>query len=96
MRFYTREELLEVTGIEASFLVTLEVEEIVLRDAPDSACYSERMLERARVARELVQELDVNLPGASIILRMREELSHLRREVEGLVAELRRSRDARR
>ena len=42
------------------------------------------MLERARVAHELVHELEVNLEGAAIIVRMREELAALRRDLERL------------
>lgn len=96
MRFYSREELIELASIDAVFLVALESEEIVLYDAPEPERFSERMLERARVAHELVEELDVNLAGASIILRMREELSGLRRDLQDVAAELRRLRGPRR
>lgn len=95
MRFYSREELIELASIDAGFLVALESEEIVLYDAPEPERYSERMLERARVAHELVVELDVNLAGAAIILRMREELAGLRRDLEDVAVELRRLRGSR-
>jgi hypothetical protein len=95
VRFYSRAELIELASIDAGFLVALESEEIVLCDAPDPERFSERMLERARVAHELVAELDVNLAGAAIILRMREELSGLRRDLRDVAAELRRLRGPR-
>ena len=47
------------------------------------------MLERARVAHNLVNELDVNLAGAAIIVRMREEIGTLRPQLEELLRELR-------
>ena len=50
------------------------------------------MLERARVAHELVHELDVNLEGAAIIVRMREELAALHRDLARLAEEVRRLR----
>ena len=51
--------------------------------------YSERMLERVRVAHELVSELDVNLPGVAIIVRMREQMFTLRSDLERSLRELR-------
>ena len=96
MRFYSRQELIEIVGIDAGFLVALETEEIILCDAPEPERYSERMVERARVAHELVEELDVNLAGAAIILRMREELAGLRHDLERVVGEVRRLRGPRR
>ena len=96
MRFYSREELIELVGIDAGFLVALETEEIILCDAPEPQRYSERMVERARVAHELVEELDVNLAGAAIIVRMREDLGSLRRDLQQVAAELRRLRGPRR
>ena len=92
MSSYSRRQLLEILEIEDTFLVALEHEEIVLDDArsgPDPG-YSERMLERARVAHNLVQDLDVNLPGVSIILRMREEIADLRHQMAEVLGELKR------
>jgi hypothetical protein len=93
VRFYTREQILELVGIDPVFFVELEREEIVSGDAPEAGAYSERMLERARVAHELVHELDVNLEGAAIIVRMREDLAALRHDLTRLAEELRRLRD---
>ena len=77
MTYYTRRQLIELLRVEEAFLVALEQEEIVLCDAPESEpdTYSERMLERVRVADNLVKELDVNLPGVAVIVQMREELA---------------------
>lgn len=92
MSSYTRSELLTILEIEDTFLVALELEEIVIDDASSGQDpgYSERMLERARVAHNLVQELDVNLPGVSIILRMREEMAELRHQMAEVLGELKR------
>ncbi len=92
MSSYTRQQMLELVGIDAGFLVALEREEIVKDDAPERGCYSERMLERARVAHQLVHELEVNLEGAAIIVRMREELSVARQDLASVAQELRRLR----
>ncbi len=79
MTFYTRHQVVELLRIEEGFLERLEQEEVVEVDAPESAegVFSERMLERARVADTLVRDLDVNLGGVAIIVRMREEIAEL-------------------
>lgn len=92
MTYYTRKQLIELLEIDEGFLTVLEREEIVERDAESGAQgeFSEIMLERARVAHNLMRDLDVNLPGVAIIVRMREELSELQRSLARLAAELRR------
>jgi MerR family transcriptional regulator/heat shock protein HspR len=92
--FYTRKQVIELLEIDEGFLVSLEREEIVTRDAPtDSPSeFSDEMLERARVARTLVRDLDVNLPGVAVIVRLREEVSSLRRHLEQLLGDRARSR----
>lgn len=90
MTYYTRKQVLELLEIDEGFLVTLEREEIVERDAPTAGYgeFSDVMLERARVAQNLVRDLEVNLPGVAVIVRLREEVSGLRRHLEQLLAEL--------
>jgi len=92
--FYTRKQVLELLEIDEGFLVTLEREEVVERDAPPGVTgeFSDVMLERMRVAQNLVRDLDVNVPGVAVIVRLREEVSGLRRHLEQLVAELARLR----
>jgi len=88
--FYTRKQVIELLEIDDGFLLTLEREEIIARDVPAGAAgdFSELMLERARVAQNLVRDLDVNLPGVAVIVRLREEVSGLRRRLEQLLGEL--------
>ncbi len=93
MRYFTRRQIIEILSIEETFLVQLEQEEIVESDSPAPARdFSEIMLERARVADNLVHELDVNLAGVAVILRMRESLADMRHQLETVVLELRRKR----
>ena len=91
MRFYTRIEIVKLLEIEGGFVDELEREEIITPDSPSGEAgeYSEQMLERVRVAYNLVHDLDVNLPGAAIIVQMREEISGLRHRLEGLLNDLR-------
>ncbi len=79
MRFYSRKEILETLGIDEGFVISLEREEILQIDGPQDSDsrYSERMLERVRVAYTLMHDLDVNVEGAAIIVRLREEIADL-------------------
>jgi len=88
--FYSRKQLIELLEIDDGFVATLEREEILFRDGPDAASgdYSDRMLERARVARTLMRDLEVNLEGTAVIVRLREEIAGLHRERESLIARL--------
>ena len=92
MKYYTRKQIAELLETDDGFLVTLESEEIIAPDAPGDASgeYSERMLERVRVAHNLVRELEVNVAGVAVIVRMREELAELRHRVHELARELER------
>jgi MerR family transcriptional regulator/heat shock protein HspR len=90
MRFYSRIEIVELLEVDAGFVDALEREEIIFCDASSGAAgaFSERMLERVRVAYNLVHDLDVNLAGVAIIIQMREDMSSLRHQIEGLLNEL--------
>jgi MerR family transcriptional regulator/heat shock protein HspR len=91
LSFYSRTEIVKLLEIDEGFLTALETEEIIEADAPPDAAgaYSERMLERVRVAHELASELDVNLPGVAIIVRMREQMLDLRSDFERRLRDLR-------
>jgi hypothetical protein len=85
MTYYSRREIIELLSVDEDFIATLEREEIICVDASDPEhCFSAAMLERVRAADTLVHELDVNLPGVSVILRMREELASMRRRLQAL------------
>lgn len=92
MTFYSRRQMIDLLGVDDAFLLQLEREEIIYCDAPEEhpGEYSERMLERARVADNLVHELEVNLPGVAVIVEMREHLVALRQHLESIAAEIRR------
>jgi MerR family transcriptional regulator/heat shock protein HspR len=95
MSAYTRRQIVELLEVEESFLLALEREEIVVPDlsADSEDAFSEAMLERVRVAANLVNELEVNLAGVAIIVRLREELSTTRRRLEQLARRIQERRE---
>jgi hypothetical protein len=73
MTSFERTELVRLLDVDNAFLEDLERESIVYVDVEECR-FSPRMVERVRVAHSLVFELEVNLSGVAVILRMREEL----------------------
>ena len=76
MTSFERSEVVRLLEVEAAFIEQLERESIVYVDV-ESGRFSPRMVERVRVAHTLVFELEVNLSGVAVILRMREELGSI-------------------
>lgn len=97
MPFYSRRQIIEILEVDDAFIASLEAEEVLIpdHDADPALCFSERMLERARAAHTVVHELDVNVAGAAVIVRMREEMMELRRLLERTALELSRARGQR-
>jgi len=73
---FERTEIVRLLEVEETFLESLERESIVHVDVGEGG-FSPRMIERVRVAHSLVFELEVNLSGVAVILRMREELGSM-------------------
>ena len=76
MTSFERSEVVRLLEVEEAFLESLERESIVYVDVGKGR-FSPRMFERVRVAHSLVFELEVNLSGVAVILRMREELGSM-------------------
>jgi len=81
---YTVEHLVEICGGDRTFVDELFAHEILER----SVDITRDDLERVRVAWSLVRELEVNMPGVDIILRLREELLATRRQMLELARNL--------
>ena len=73
---FERSEVVRLLDVEDAFLEVLERESIIYVDVEERR-FSARMVERVRVAHSLVFELEVNLSGVAVILRMREELGSM-------------------
>jgi hypothetical protein len=82
MSAFTRREIAQILEIDEGFVTSLERESIIQVDsAGEGGEFSALMVERVRVAHSLVHELEINLAGVAVIVRMREELGTLRAQV---------------
>lgn len=89
--FWTITEVIEVFQIDERFLDELEEEEIicpVCREDPPAKLFSSADLEKLRLAKMLIEEMDVNLPGVDIILRMRQSMFEMRRQFDSILEDL--------
>jgi hypothetical protein len=76
-------ELLTIVGDDRE-VVELLLEAGVI-EAPLEREFTDEEAELARVARVLLRELDVNLAGIEVILRMRQEVVALRQQMADLI-----------
>ena len=89
--YWTFKEVVEIIQIDESFINDLEREEIIcperLDDHPNKR-YSARDLDNLRLAKILVQDMDVNLAGVEVILRMRQNMIHMRQQFDVILEDL--------
>lgn len=89
--FWTVHEVMERFEVAETFLRDLEEEEIVCptcEDDPASRRFPASELEKLRLAKLLVEEMEVNLSGVDIILRMRRDMLEMRRQFDAILEDL--------
>lgn len=89
--FWTLTEVVELFEVERRFIEDLEEEEVVCpvyRDDPPVKQFSKRDLEKLRLAKILVEEMGVNLPGVDVILRMRQNMIEMRSQFDTILEDL--------
>jgi DNA-binding transcriptional MerR regulator len=84
---HSRADVQALLQIAEDFLVELERERIVSADAQGG--FSAAQLERIRICRTLHHELDVNLPGIEVALRLMDRIAAERRLFQELIDQLR-------
>jgi hypothetical protein len=97
MKYLRFDEVTRSYGLTASEIEMLEREQLidVKRTLDDEPVISSDDAETARLVMLLMNELEVNLPGAEVIAHMRAEMIAMQRQfgkiLEALIEELRRS-----
>ena len=89
--FWTVTEVVELFEVETRFLEVLEEEEVicpVYRDDPPVKLFSTRDLDNLRLAKILVDDMGVNLPGVEVILRMRRNMIDMRNQFDDILEDL--------
>ena len=89
--YWTFKEVVEIIQIDESFIKDLEREEIICPERLDDSTgkrYSALDLDNLRLAKILVQDMDVNLAGVEVILRMRQNMIHMRQQFDAILEDL--------
>ena len=88
---WTVTEVLEFFQVEESFLRHLEEEDIVCPTCDEdlsAKLFHINELEKLRVAKILVEDMDVNLSGVEVILQMRKNMIEMRRQFDAILEDL--------
>ncbi|MBW1722622.1 MAG: MerR family transcriptional regulator [Deltaproteobacteria bacterium] len=89
--FWTLSEVVEIFEVQEGFIEKLEEEEVlcpVTREEAGSKVFTTEDLEKLRLAKILVEDMGVNLPGVDIILRMRQDMIEMRRQFDAILEAL--------
>ena len=88
---WTVTEVLEFYQIEEGFLRHLEEEEIVCpacNGGLSTRLFHANELEKLRVAKILMEDMEVNLSGVEVILQMRKNMIDMRRQFDAILEDL--------
>lgn len=90
LKYVPLAEAAERAGLTVAYLEMLEREGLIVikRTLDDVVVISSADLDRARVTALLTQELEVNLAGAEVILRMRDDMIAIRRQFDEILTDL--------
>jgi MerR family transcriptional regulator/heat shock protein HspR len=90
--FWTVTEVLEFFEVDEHFLAVLEEESIVCATCEDDNLPKRKFhtedMEKLRVAKILMEEMEVNLPGVDIILRMKQNMIEMRKQFDAILEDL--------
>jgi MerR family transcriptional regulator/heat shock protein HspR len=90
-QFWSITEVIERFQIDEGFLAELEEEEIICplcRQDPQEKLFPVSELEKLRLAKTLFEDMEVNLPGIEVILRMRENMLEMRKQFDAILEDL--------
>ena len=90
-KFWTITEVKEVFQIQEGFITELEREEIVCavrEEVSEERVFSVDDIEKLRLAKILMEEMEVNMAGVEIILRMRQNMFDMRRQFDEILEDV--------
>jgi MerR family transcriptional regulator/heat shock protein HspR len=90
-KYWTITEVIEIFQVDESFLAELEEEDVIcptFREDPPAKLFSSSDLEKLRFAKNLIEDMGVNVAGVEVALRMRQSMIDMRRQFDSILEEL--------
>ena len=89
--YWTIKEVIEIFQMDEGTITYLEEEEIVCPECFDehpTKRFSEAELDKLRLVKVLMDDMEVNLPGVEIILRMRQSMIQMRQQFDDILEDV--------
>lgn len=89
--YWTVTEIIETFQVDENFIRELENDEIVCptcKKNDPAKLFTPEEIEKLRLAKLLMEEMDVNRPGVEVILHMRQSMLDMRRQFDNILEDL--------
>jgi len=90
-KYWSVTEVVELFQVNEAFLDDLEKENIVCsscRNGLPNKSFSDAEMEKVRLAKILMDEMDVNLAGVEVVLQMRKSMFAMRKQFDAILEDL--------
>jgi len=89
--YWTITEVMETFQVDERLIEDLEREEIICSSCPEGnniKHFSALEMDKVRLAKILMEDMDVNLPGVEVILRMRQSMIQMRKQFDAILEDM--------
>ena len=89
--FWSVTEIVEIFNVDQNFIEDLEKENIICKVRTEKTSeknFSFNDMERLRLAKILMHEMDVNIPGIEVILQMRQSMIDMRKQLDAILEDI--------
>ena len=89
--YWSITEIVDRFQVDQDLVEELEKEEIICSICPEGHAvrhYSAPDMDKVRIARILMEDMDVNMPGVEIILRMRQSMIEMRKQFDAILEDM--------
>jgi MerR family transcriptional regulator/heat shock protein HspR len=89
--YWSITEVLDRFQVDECLIEELEKEEIICSTCPEGHTirhYSAPDLDKMRLAKILMEDMDVNMPGVEVIIRMRQSMIEMRKQFDAILEDM--------
>ena len=89
--FWSVAEIIKIFNVDQNFIENLEKENIICKvrtEKTPEKRFSLNDMEKLRLAKILMHEMDVNIPGIEVILQMRQSMIDMRKQLDAILEDI--------